>query len=209
LSTAPVTACEWTGYLAEDFRFGEFPRDAVVLDVGFGTGEQMRHLAARGCLVIGIEVDHGLARQAQTMGLPVCRSVAEALPFKSESFDGIVCKVVLPYTDEALAVAEMSRVLKRGGLARVSYHGLGYSLRYLLTPGHWKRRFYAARVIVNTFVYRLTARRLPGFLGDTIFQSENRLRQYYAKAGLELLDRPYSASFGGAPVFIYHELRRN
>jgi SAM-dependent methyltransferase len=209
LSTAAATACEWTGYLAEDFRFGEFPRDAVVLDVGFGTGEQMRHLTSRGCRVIGIEVDHELARRAQATGLPVCRSVAEALPFEGESFDGIVCKVVLPYTDEALAVAEISRVLKRGGVARVSYHGLGYSLRYLVTPGHWKRRFYAARVIVNTFVYRLTARRLPGFWGDTIFQSENRLRRYYAKAGLDLVDRPYSASFGGAPVFIYHELRRN
>jgi hypothetical protein len=67
---------------------------------------------------------------------------------------------------------------------------------------------YAARVIVNTLVYRLTGSRLPGFWGDTLFQSERRLRRYYAAAGLELVDQPYSARFGGAPVFIYHELRR-
>ena len=208
-TTATALACEWTGYLADDFRFGQFPPQALVLDVGFGTAEQMRHLTARGCRSIGIEVDHTLARQAHAIGLSVCRSAAEALPFAGGSFDGVVCKVVLPYTDEARAVAEIARVLKRGGIARVSYHGLGYSLRYLVAPGHWKRRVYAARVIVNTFVYRLSGRRLPGFWGDTIFQSERRLRQYYATAGLELVDRPYSAPFGGAPVFIYHELKRN
>ena len=45
------------------------------------------------------------------------------------------------------------------------------SIRCLPKPDIWKRCAYAARTIVNTAVYRLLGRRLPGFLGD-IFQSE-------------------------------------
>jgi hypothetical protein len=90
----------------------------------------------------------------------------------------------------------------------VSYHGAGYFLRYLLTDSNWKMRVYGARSIVNTFVYAATGCRLPGFWGDTLYQSERRLRRYYRSCGLELLERPSAAAFMGAPVFIYHVLRR-
>jgi len=94
--------------------------------------------------------------------------------------------VVLPYTDERRAIAEIARVLAKGGVAVIYLHGLGYSLRYLLKPEVWKLSIYAARTILNTMIYRLTGRRLPGFLGDTIFQSDRRLRRYYRSVGLTL-----------------------
>lgn len=206
--TASAIACEWTGYLADDFRFGDFPAGAPVLDIGFGAGEQMRHLRAGGCRAFGLEVDPALAAQGRAQGLDVCRAVSESLPFADATFDGIICKVVVPYTDEARAIAEIGRVLRRGGSAKVSYHGLGYNLRYLIMPGHWKRRVYAARVIANTAYYRATGRRLPGFWGDTVYQTNRVLEGYYRAAGLEVVRRPETARFLGAPVFIYHELRK-
>jgi SAM-dependent methyltransferase len=168
----------------------------------------MRRISRVGGAAFGIEFNGALAERARQSGLRVCRASAERLPFVSGSFDGLVCKVVIPYTDEALAIAEIARVLRPGGIARVSYHGLGYSLRYLVTGENWRYRVYAARTLVNTLVYRLTGCRLPGFWGDTIYQSARRLRTYYERSGLEQVDVHPSAGFAGAPVFIYHTLRR-
>jgi SAM-dependent methyltransferase len=206
MATVPPR-CDWPGYIVRDFSFAGFPRGARVLDIGFGGGDQMRELLARGCRAIGVEFDAALARAGRAAGLTICRAAAEALPFASGAFDGVVCKVVIPYTDEARAVAEIARVLRPGGVARVSFHGLGYSLRYFLTDRDWKRRLYAARVMANTLLYTLMGRRLPGFWGDTIYQSERRLRRYYQRTGLEITPTP-APRFVGAPVFIYHALRK-
>jgi SAM-dependent methyltransferase len=208
MAVATAPACEWAGHINEQFSFSDFPRGARVLDIGFGGGEQLTRVAARGCQSVGIEVAPELARRGRASGLTVCRAVAERLPFANAGFDGVICKVVVPYTDEALAVRELARVLRPGGIARVSYHGLGYYLRYLLTDPNWKIRIYGARSIVNTLVYATTGRRLPGFWGDTTFQAQRRLRGYYAEAGLELIDDRPAPTFIGAPVFIYHVLRR-
>jgi SAM-dependent methyltransferase len=208
MAVSSAQACEWVGYINEDFAFDDFPPQARVLDVGFGGGEQMRRVRARGGRAIGLEIDPGLAQQGRNAGLAVFRAQAEQLPIRSSSMDGVVCKVVIPYTRESVAVQEIARVLKPGGTARISYHGLGYFLRYLLTDPNWKTRFYGLRSIVNTLVYRTTGGRLPGFLGDTVYQSERRLRSYYATAGLELVEIHPAATFAGVPVFIYHVLRR-
>jgi SAM-dependent methyltransferase len=204
-----ATTCEWDGYIATDFRFASFPAGARVLDVGFGHGEQMKRVADAGGRAFGVEYDGSLATKGHTAGLCVCRAAAERLPFAPASFDGLICKVVMPYTDEARAVREIGRVLRPGGVAQVSYHGLGYSLRYLLTDPNWKRRVYGARTIANTIVYRASGRRLPGFWGDTIYQSPSRLLAYYRRSGLELVDAHPSGRFAGAPVFIYHTLRKS
>jgi len=203
----PATS-DWARYIADDFSFADYPPGARVLDVGFGGGEQMRHLLSRACRSIGVDVDPQLVADGRRAGLSVCRAVAERLPFRTGTFDGVICKVVIPYTDEAVAVAELARIVRSGATARVSYHGLGYKLRYLLTDRDWRRRVYGARVIINTCWYVVTGKRLPGFWGDTLYQSERRLRKYYARSGFELVSTHPAARFLGAPVFIYHTLRR-
>jgi ubiquinone/menaquinone biosynthesis C-methylase UbiE len=205
-TTAP--ACEWLGYINEEFAFDDFPAGARILDIGFGRGDQMRRVKARGCVGVGLEIDPELARNGRQSGLSVCRARAEQLPVRTSTMDGVVCKVVIPYTEEAKAIAEIARVLRPGGTARISYHGAGYFLRYLLTDANWKVRFYGLRTIVNTLFYRTTGRRLHGFLGDTLYQTDQRLRRYYLQSGLELVESRPSAAFAGAPVFIYHVLHR-
>jgi len=206
--TAAPSACEWVGYIADDFVFADYPPGARILDVGFGGGEQMRELNARACRSVGIEVDPQLVVDGRRAGLTVCRAVAESLPFQTGVFDGAISKVVIPYTDEAAAIRELARVLRRGATARISYHGLGYKLRYLLAGKDWRFRFYGARVIVGTWWYVVTGKRLPGFWGDTLYQSERRLRKYYARAGFDVVSTYPSARFVGTPVFIFHTLRR-
>jgi ubiquinone/menaquinone biosynthesis C-methylase UbiE len=208
MNATTAQACEWLGYINEEFVFDDFPAGARVLDIGFGGGDQMRRLKARGCLSVGLELDPQLARRGRQSGLSVCRARAEQLPVQTAAMDGVVCKVVIPYTEESRAIAEIARVMRPGAIARISYHGAGYFLRYLLTDPNWKVRFYGLRTIANTVFYRLVGRRLRGFMGDTLYQTEQRLRRYYSQSGLELVDSVPSATFAGAPVFIYHIVRR-
>lgn len=199
---------DWSKYVASAYPFHEFPAGSRVLDIGFGHGMQMKAVAANGCRAFGIEYDPALAARGAQNGLNVCRASCEALPFATASLDGIVCKVVILLTDERRSIAELARVLRPGGIARVSYHGLGYSLRYLLADPNWKRKIYALRTVANTLLYRATGRRLPGFLGDTLYQTTGRLQTYYRAVGLELVENYPAPTYAGAPVFIYHTLRR-
>jgi SAM-dependent methyltransferase len=180
----------------------------IVLDVGCGEGLQLTNLRQAGYRAIGLELAVDAARACRASGHRVIIARAESLPFRSDTCHGVLCKVVLPYTDERRAIEEIARVLTKGGVAVLYLHGLGYSLRYLLKPDIWKRSVYAARTIVNTLVYRLTGKRLPGFLGDTIYQSDRRLRRYYRSAGLTFESAIRSRRFLGQPVFIGHVVRK-
>jgi SAM-dependent methyltransferase len=203
-----TSGCEWSEYILDRFSFAQFPPGSLVLDIGFGGGEQMARLGRAGNRALGVEVDRWLARRAREKGLSVCVGEAERLPVASASFDGVISKVVIPYTDEARAIAEIARALKPGAAGRVSYHGAGYFLKYLLTGSQWKRRAYGARVLAATWWYALRGTRLPGFLGDSLYQSRRRLAAHYRRAGLELVEDHNSPRFLGFPVFIYHVLRR-
>jgi len=187
---------------------GRYPLRGLVLDVGCGDGEQLTRLRDSGRRSIGLDVSPEAARASRRVGHAVIIASAESLPFRSNSCEGVLCKVVIPYTEERLAIEEIGRVLAAGGVAILYFHGIGYSLRYLLEPDTWKHCVYSARTIVNTAVYRLLGTRLPGFRGDTLFQSEARLRGYYRSAGLTLDSVIESRRFLGRPVFIGHVLRK-
>jgi SAM-dependent methyltransferase len=188
----------WSAYLTPPHDLNWCRPGGIVLGVGCGQGEQLTALRETGGQAIGLELAPEAARASRAMGHPVIIAAAENLPVHRRSCHGILCKVVLPYTDERHAIAEIARLLEKGGVAAVIYlHGLGYSLRYLLQPEVWKLSVYGARSIVNTIVYRLTGRRLPGFLGDTIFLSDRRLRGYYRSTGLILASAIQSKRFLG------------
>lgn len=179
----------------------DFPASAVVLDVGCGTGEQL--IEASGRLKIGVEPDAAFAKQSNERGIPVIRAYAEHLPFASHTFDGIICKVVISLTLEDQAISEISRVVKRDGKVYLAFEGSGYYLRYLLL-GSWKNRLYGLRTLINTWWWAITNRRLPGFIGDTIYQSHRRLRHYFKSNGLQIVSERQKY-FLGFPVFIYIE----
>ena len=185
-----------------------YPPGGTVVDVGCGNGDQLSRLRDAGCRAIGLELAPEAARASRTKGHAVIIASAENLPFRTNSCQGVLCKVVIPYTDERLAIEEIGRILAPGGVAVLYLHGLGYSLRYLVKPDIWKLRLYAVRTILNTAVYRLLGKRLPGFLGDTLFQSEARMRGYYRAAGLRIRVGGHSERFIGQPVFITHVVRK-
>ena len=180
----------------------------LILDVGSGDGDLMFELQRMGANPIGVEMQPNLVTLCQQKGLDVRLGIAEQLPLDDGEFKRVVCSVVIPYTDERKAIAELSRVLQPGGTALVTYHGLGYGLAYLLRGLGYKRRFYGMRMIVNTLFYRLTGRCLPSFVGDTLCQLMSSLNSYYHCSGLFLERQVVAESFLGFPVFFCHELTK-
>ena len=191
---------EWEGYAIENLDF-EFEPGLVVLDVGCGSGEQMNHVMANNSCALGIDLNLSSLQNCRKQSLWVMQARAEQLPLATGSVDGAICKVVLPYTEERLAISEISRILKPGGKCYLVCHGAGYYLRYLLANRSWKVRFYGLRSLVNTWLWALTKLRLPGFLGDTVYQSRRRLKKSFRDSRLILVQDSPSKRFLGLPVF--------
>jgi ubiquinone/menaquinone biosynthesis C-methylase UbiE len=97
-----------------------------VLDLGCGTGRHSLPLAAAGANVTA--VDFSAEMLARARAKPGAERVEfrahdlhEPLPFRDQSFDRVVCGLVLDHIrDLAAAFAETRRVLRPGGFAVVS-----------------------------------------------------------------------------------------
>ena len=92
--------------------------DATVLDLGAGTGKLTRVLAARYARVLAVEplteLREILARQVpQAEALP---GVAEAIPLDDEAVDAVFTGQSFHWFANELAVAEIARVLRSGGV---------------------------------------------------------------------------------------------
>ena len=202
-----VRDLEWSGYVLKDFRF-DFAAGSRVLDVGCGEGRQLSILAAEGVWPCGIDMSMTVLRSCRSRGLPVVQGRGERLPYLPAYFDGVICKVVLPYVNERTTIREIGRVLRPGGVAYFVSHGAGYYLRYVLQPPHFAFWLYGTRTLLNTWLWATTGRLLPGFLGDTLFQSRRRLLECYRAAGLELEGESPSPKYLGSSVFLYDRVKK-
>lgn len=102
-----------------------------VLEVGCGTGLILNRLIGDRRHIVGVDLSMAMLQKAKDRASHLAQSDAVNLPFKDETFD-VVCsfKVLahVPLISEALA--EMSRVVKRGGLLVVEFYN-PISLRFV------------------------------------------------------------------------------
>ena len=200
-SNLPHAVC-WR-FLTNPVQTGE-----LILDVGCGKGELMTDLINQGGMEIGAESNRNLVNICQSRGLDVREGCAERLPFSDATFDRIVCSVVVPYTDERLAVAEWQRVVKAGGRIFATYHGVGYALNYITNGHSLSKSLYGVKMLLHTFLYWAISKRFPSFLGDTLCQGSNRLILYYKSLGLILDQEIIPETTLGFPRFICHYLSK-
>jgi demethylmenaquinone methyltransferase/2-methoxy-6-polyprenyl-1,4-benzoquinol methylase len=104
----------------EDERLGalmDLPVGEALLDVGGGTGRASRTFAQRASQVIVADESHSMLLQsADKVGLSGVTCAAEALPFASSSFAGVIIVDALHHlADQEMSLQEMWRVLAPGG----------------------------------------------------------------------------------------------
>ncbi|MEP6491280.1 MAG: methyltransferase domain-containing protein [bacterium] len=89
-----------------------------LLDVGCGTGRRLH--AAGAAFAVGIDLTAEMLRRARDTDL-VAAADARALPFASESFDVVWCRLVIGHvSDIDAAYAELARVCRPDGAVVVS-----------------------------------------------------------------------------------------
>jgi SAM-dependent methyltransferase len=86
-----------------------------VLDVGCGTGIAAALLAARGCAVLGVEVDPRMAEVARARGLAVEVAAFEGWGPAGRRFDLVVAGPAWHWIDPRLGAAKAAGALNRDG----------------------------------------------------------------------------------------------
>ncbi len=190
-----------------------------VLDVGCGIGQALYPLAvAAGASGVGIDVSEDglrIGREIYLERFPdarisFLRSMAESLPFENESFDVLNCGLALPYMDNATAIAEMSRVMRPGGILLLKIHHprfyLGEIVRGLKGAG-LSPIIHGTRVIVAGTVYHIFGRQ-PRFkpLHES-YQTEWMLRRELPRHGLTI-ERPQKKTNPATPAFVIRKTRQ-
>lgn len=110
----------------------------LVLDIGCGRAIDAIELAKRGGRCSGLEPSGKMLNHAKEyiadngMEVSLTQGAGEYLPFKTDSFDRVVCKGALDhFLDPAKAIEEMARVLKPQGkaiIAIANFESLGFRL---------------------------------------------------------------------------------
>jgi SAM-dependent methyltransferase len=130
-----------------------------VLENGCGIGMYVEHLAALGGEVVGLEYDFDRSRLATSRSPRTVNAAGEHLPFPTASFDMVLSHEVLEHVqDDGAAMAEMVRVLKRGGRAIIFCPNRGYPFE---THGiYWAGKYH--------FGNKLFVNYLPNILRDRL-----------------------------------------
>ena len=163
--------------------------DTAILDIGCGIGQILvaSGLENRKLLVgIDIDLDSLIYGQRQFGYINFVNGTAECLPFQSESFDFVISRVSLPYTNIPKSLKEIRRVLKKDGKVWFLLHPFSMLLRSyiksMLTLQVKKVVFYTY-VIVNGMYFHIFGKQFAVYGIYESFQTESGIIKALENAG--------------------------
>jgi ubiquinone/menaquinone biosynthesis C-methylase UbiE len=105
---------------------------ARVLEAGCGTGLILKQVAPLAKRAVGLDLSTGMLQKARARGLDVVHGSVTDLPFADDEFDLAYSFKVLAHVERIeRAMAEMARVVKRGGHVIAEFYN-PWSLRGLI-----------------------------------------------------------------------------
>ena len=138
----------WSRLVALDFvHWLDIPPGATWLDVGCGTGALLQTVAsaARPSRLGGVDPSAQFLRTAaqRVPDADLRQGDAQSIPFKSDSFDAVVCGLVLNFIpDPVTALREMGRVARTGGTVSAYVWDYAEGMQFL-------RQFWDAAVALD------------------------------------------------------------
>jgi ubiquinone/menaquinone biosynthesis C-methylase UbiE len=173
-------------------------QNGILLDIGCGPGQWSAAAAEEGFTVIGC--DKKIANKAfKIRGIPhltLLQASAETLPFRNNTFNVVLCELVLPYVNVERCINEISRVMKPTGLFHGVCHGPGYYLMQAINEtkrleGKALRR----RVIVLGYTLIHRTLHLKDYFYET-YQSAHEINRILSRSGMSTV----FVQPGGHPV---------
>ncbi len=154
--------------------------DQYILDIGCGIGQTLiaSQLGNRR-LVIGmdIELESLVYGRKHYDSIRYINGNAEHLPFADNSFDKIISRVAMPYTDIPRSIAELHRVLKPGGSIWITLHPLSKSLQQFSDSARQlsaKGVLFRSYAIINGCCFHLFGRLFRWPVGNVIESFQTR-----------------------------------
>lgn len=211
---------EWDLFVGEPAR-ADASLDAVrgievarVLDVGCGAGQELLPFV-RDKNAVGFGVDIApsagisgrelFASNGMSESVSFVRGGAESLPFDSNAFDVVICRIALPYTDNRRALDEIARVLRRGGVLLLKIHHARFYVDELIRSLFSLNVLFVAhdlRVLFAGLIYHVVGKQPRNALtGSETFQTKWMLQRELSRRGLRI-DREMDNSNPIAPSYV-------
>lgn len=138
-----------------------------ILDIGCGIGQLLvaSNLPPE-TQAFGIDLDDDALSfgRKQFPNIRYLHASAEALPFADNSFDIVVSRVCLPYTQIDRSLAEIHRVIKPGGDLWITLHPYRFTQTQWLAALKdlaWKELIFRTYVLLNGIFFHYFSRVLP------------------------------------------------
>jgi len=152
------------------------PASYVILDVGCGAGQTlMVAYPANSGFGIDIDLDALALGRRLSNGIRFACARAEGLPFRDGTFDMVIARVSLVYSDLDRAIAEIQRVLKQSSTVWITLHPFSLCWRQCKKTNvkGWARFTY---IILNSLLFHFAQRH---------FSLRGRYESFSTRRGIE------------------------
>ena len=156
---------------------------SVILDLGCGAGQTMI-AAYPDAITFGLDIDFAGLQLGKSLSSNTrfCCGRMEELPYGNDTFDLIVSRVSLAYTDIGRSLREAQRVLKPNGHLWITLHS--WRVPWAAAKrANWRGKLFSVYVLVNSLSLHWFEKQFSVRGRQETFQTGSRMAKLLSKCG--------------------------